>query len=168
MLSMERMGLSGRALFSKFLIRRVFGIYPLSVLIVVVAIILKFPPTSWADSYVWPGWSEVLSNVFLFQDFTHAGSVICVLWSLPFEVQMYAILPALFLLLLRYTSMRAVAMIWLTGIVIAVLEYVARNRMGDLDFLITRYIPASRQASRDGECQECFDPNFQGHYGFST
>jgi peptidoglycan/LPS O-acetylase OafA/YrhL len=54
---------------------------------------------------------------------------------------MYAILPALFLLLRRHTSIWAVAVIWISGIAIAVLEYIARNGNGDLDFLITRYFP---------------------------
>ena len=94
MLSMERLGLTGGKLYFAFLIRRFFRIYPLSVLAVLSALAFHFPSAPWVSGYIETGWKENLSNIFLIQNVTHSGSVLAVLWSLPFEIQMYAILPA--------------------------------------------------------------------------
>ena len=140
MLSMERLGLTGSSLYMAFLIRRIFRIYPLSVLAVLLVVACEIPSISWLGGYARPGWTEFLSNIFLTQNITHSGSVISVLWSLPFEIQMYAALPVLYLLMRRFPSVRTAWLMWLAGVAIAGLEYMVRNRSG-ASYLLTRYFP---------------------------
>ena len=140
MLSMERLGLTGGRLYVAFLTRRFFRIYPLSVLAVLSALAFHIPSAPWASGYLETGWKENLSNIFLVQNITHSGSVLAVLWSLPFEIQMYAILPLLFIFMRRFQSLRLAFLTWAAGVVIASLEYIARGG-GDMDFILTRYVP---------------------------
>lgn len=140
MLSMERMSLTGGELYSAFLIRRFFRIYPLSVLAVLSALAFHFPSAPWVSGYVGTGWRENLSNILLIQNITHSGSVLAVLWSLPFEIQMYLVLPLLFTFLRRSELLRPALLTWAAGIAIASLEYLARSG-GDTDFILTRYVP---------------------------
>jgi len=77
-----------RAVTLSFLAERVFRIYPLSIAVVVLLASL--------------GWGlhlaplALMSNVFLVQNLSGSPSITPVLWSLPFEVQMYLFLPALY------------------------------------------------------------------------
>jgi peptidoglycan/LPS O-acetylase OafA/YrhL len=101
MYSMQRSGLNGLPLLRNFYTRRLFRIYPLSVLAVLTAVALHL------DSGVngVPGLSRapevsvgrVLSNLLLVQNLAKPGSIINVLWSLPYELQMYIFLPFLFM-----------------------------------------------------------------------
>ncbi len=101
MYSMQRSQLSGVPLLKNFYVRRAFRIYPLSVLAVLTAAALHL------DSGVngIPGLSRaapvslgrIFSNLLLAQNLARPGSIINVLWSLPYEVQMYVFLPFLFM-----------------------------------------------------------------------
>ncbi len=141
MLSMDRLGLSGSSLYIAFATRRVFRIYPLSILAVLAAVVFHIPSTSWSGGYVWKGWSSLISNTLLIQNITHSGSVNCVLWSLSFELQMYALLPAIYLLMRRFPSLRTASLLWMMGIAAASLEYLVRNGSDELDYLLARYLP---------------------------
>lgn len=141
MLSMGRLGLSGFRLYSAFLIRRVFRIYPLSILAVLTVAAFRIPVASWAGGFNWIGWPAFFSNIFLTQNLTHSESILAVLWSLPFEMQMYLVLPVLFLLLCRFPSIKFAALIWLLGIAVACGEWALRHGGIEMDFLLTRYIP---------------------------
>lgn len=142
MMSMERLGLSGRNLWAAFVVRRVFRIYPLSILCVIAVVSLRVPSTSWTGyGYEWVGWPNFLSNIFLTQNLTQSYSVNCVLWSLPFEIQMYVILPLLFTWTLRFPSLRAMCAVWFMAVAIAASEYVARSGRCNTDFLLARYFP---------------------------
>ncbi len=100
MYSMERSGLDGSALAGNFYVRRLFRIYPLSILAVLTAVALHLDAVQGV-----PGLSRaapvatgrIVSNLLLMQNLFKTGSIINVLWSLPFEVQMYIFLPFLFL-----------------------------------------------------------------------
>jgi peptidoglycan/LPS O-acetylase OafA/YrhL len=83
----------------------------------------------------------VLSNLFLVQNITHSGSVNCVLWSLPFEVQMYTVLPVLFIILRRYPSIGAAWGAWAAGVVLATAEYLIRGGGPAEGDLLLRYFP---------------------------
>ena len=100
MYSMERSRLDGRSLAGNFYVRRLFRIYPLSMLAVLTAVALHLdavqgiPGLSRAEPVAL---GRIFSNLLLVQNLMRPGSIINVLWSLPFEVQMYAFLPFLFL-----------------------------------------------------------------------
>jgi peptidoglycan/LPS O-acetylase OafA/YrhL len=140
MMSMERSGLSGFRLYSAFLVRRIFRIYPLSIVAVLVVVFSRIPAVSGAGGFEWIGWSAFFSNVFLIQNLTRSQSV-DFLWSLPFEMQMYFVLPLLYLLLCRFPSLKSASMVWLGGIAIAWAEWAFQHGNADMDFLLTRYAP---------------------------
>jgi peptidoglycan/LPS O-acetylase OafA/YrhL len=141
MLSMGRLKLSGSRLFSVFLIRRVFRIYPLSIVAVLATATFRVPAACWTGGYEWIGWPSFISNFFLTQNLTQSISILSVLWSLPFEMQMYLVLPFLFLLLSRFRSIKSAFAIWLLGIVIACADWAIHRGIADLNFLLTRYVP---------------------------
>jgi peptidoglycan/LPS O-acetylase OafA/YrhL len=145
MLSMERLGLSGGKLYESFAVRRIFRIYPLSILGVLFVVAFHVPSVPWAEGtaiarFAWPGWQGLLSNILLTQNITQSASVICVLWSLPFEVQMYGFLPFLYMLVRRFPALRTTSLIWVGGVILATLEYAVRSST-DPEFLLFRYAP---------------------------
>jgi peptidoglycan/LPS O-acetylase OafA/YrhL len=141
MMSMERLGMAGWNLYKAFVIRRLFRIYPLSILSVCFVVCFRVPSIPWSGSYEWVGWPVFVSNALLTQNLTQSSSVICVLWSLPFEIQMYAILPLLFMLILRFPSPRATVGVWSVAVGVAAAEYIARPAGFNADFLLARYFP---------------------------
>jgi peptidoglycan/LPS O-acetylase OafA/YrhL len=119
MYSMERSHLTGWQLLTNFATRRIFRIYPLSVLAVLTALALHL------DSDIngirglshgqFPGIVCTASNLLLVQNLTNVKSIVNVLWSLPFELQMYAFLPFLFLWIRRGSpsgATRTRSMVW--------------------------------------------------------
>jgi peptidoglycan/LPS O-acetylase OafA/YrhL len=80
-----------------FYIRRGLRIYPLAIATILVVLIIGIP---WAvpvaglvQPYVRPSWSTIASNLLLVQNLAGKDDVASVLWTLPLEVQMYAVLP---------------------------------------------------------------------------
>ncbi len=118
MRTLARLPEQDRAL--RFYVRRIFRIYPLSVLVVCLVVMAGIPafPTR---PYQWPGWSELAANLALVQNLTLAPSVLDPLWSLPYEVQMYLVLPPLFLWV---THPRAPApiLVWLLALMLALIQ----------------------------------------------
>jgi peptidoglycan/LPS O-acetylase OafA/YrhL len=98
MYSMQRSHLKGLALVKDFYVRRLFRIYPLSILAVLTAVALRLHADGRGLSLgPRPGALELASNLLLVQNLTYSKSIIGPLWSLPLEVQMYLVLPFLFL-----------------------------------------------------------------------
>ncbi len=95
--SMERMRLTGWPLFRRFMIRRVLRIYPLSAMVVAVVPLLQIPVFSDGRPFEWPSFQGWLANLALVQNLTASPQVLDPLWSLPLEVQMYTVLPLIFL-----------------------------------------------------------------------
>jgi peptidoglycan/LPS O-acetylase OafA/YrhL len=140
MMSMTRMSLTGGALLRSFLIRRVFRVYPLAMFAVVVVVAGHIPRVSWDnEQYIWKGWSWFLANFFLVQNLFNWKSALGVLWSLPFELQMYLFLPALLVVTRRTHAARNLAFLWAAAMAVALGEIALRGQVGDGDFLITRY-----------------------------
>lgn len=143
MMSMERLKLTGFSLFASFMTRRIFRIYPLNTVAILIVLAARIPATSWgAGFYQWPGLKSLVSNLLLAQNLTGSPSLICVLWSLPFEIQMYAVLPFMFLWLTAVMGTRRVWLLMGGAVALAGLEYAVR--MGpapNLDSLVFRYFP---------------------------
>jgi peptidoglycan/LPS O-acetylase OafA/YrhL len=77
----------------RFYIRRIFRIYPLSivcVLLVVAAHTPRWPPAGVVETATPP---VLIANLLLVQNLIPLPSVTAPLWSLPFEIQMYLVLP---------------------------------------------------------------------------
>jgi peptidoglycan/LPS O-acetylase OafA/YrhL len=99
-------------LFARFMVRRTFRIFPLSVLAVLTVWLLDIP--AWDSRgghfiglHLGPG--AVISNLLLIQNLTHSESILATLWSLPYEFQMYLTLPFFFGLARRMTTSKLVA-----------------------------------------------------------
>jgi peptidoglycan/LPS O-acetylase OafA/YrhL len=96
MYSLERMHRAGGKVTQAFYVRRLFRIYPLSIVAVVLAVVLHVPWYTWGpprpDSA-----AAIASNLLLVQNVVAKEQILAALWSLPYEVQMYVVLPALFL-----------------------------------------------------------------------
>jgi peptidoglycan/LPS O-acetylase OafA/YrhL len=98
--SMER--LSGPHWIWAFYMQRAFRIYPLVWVLIIVCVVGHVPwtttPEAGYDLAVAHSGPAVLTNIFLVQNLLYQPDVLVVLWSLPLEVQMYAMLPLCFLL----------------------------------------------------------------------
>jgi peptidoglycan/LPS O-acetylase OafA/YrhL len=121
MMSMERHGLSGLRLHVTFYIRRFFRIYPLSIAVVAGVLVAHIPPNSWTVGFKHPDLATIFSNFFLCQNLISRPSVTGPLWSLPYEVQMYLILPGLFMFV-RKTTAGHLAGLWLGSVVVGLAQ----------------------------------------------
>ena len=108
MYSLERMPEQRRAW--RFLVRRAFRIYPLAILCVVSVVSLHIPVITQDGDFYRISATIIISNILLIQNLIGKYSVCGPMWSLPFEVQMYAVLPLIF----RITKMRKAA-VWVLG-----------------------------------------------------
>jgi len=131
MMSLERLGLHVWRLHWTFYIRRIFRIYPLSLATVVLALAFHIPHRSWDSQFQYFGRKEIISNIVLGQNLTLSRSIIGPMWSLPYEIQMYALLPALFMLIYRIRSAKALVGIWGAAIAGGFLQHwVATTHLG--------------------------------------
>ena len=92
---MDRLG--PEDLFRRFYVRRLARIYPLAIVTVMFVLAMRVPVQPWL-AYSAPDWRVIVENVLLVQNISGHESLLAPMWSLPFEVQMYAVLPVLFLL----------------------------------------------------------------------
>jgi peptidoglycan/LPS O-acetylase OafA/YrhL len=136
MMSMERLykRSRGKDVFRRFYALRMFRIYPLAVAWVLVAFIADFNPALGGADINW-GITQLVTNVTLSTNLFFQSEMVGGLWSLPLEVQMYLVLPFLFLFLKPRTWWWALV-IW--GICIPV-AYFQKDFSGRLTVL--RYAP---------------------------
>jgi peptidoglycan/LPS O-acetylase OafA/YrhL len=116
MMSLERT--PGRNLVINFYIRRIFRIYPLSILCILAALLFHVPQVPDGKFIPW-NWDDIATNLLLVQNIFKKQSIIAPLWTLPREFQMYLILPFLYFLLKRFSSSIVVLLLW-TGFFMAV------------------------------------------------
>jgi peptidoglycan/LPS O-acetylase OafA/YrhL len=100
-----------------FWCRRFFRIYPLSILFVVLIALFRIPANPGAV-YEWIGLTAFLSNLALIQNLTYDETILSVLWSLPLEVQMYMMLPGLYLPV-RNKRLYVSLGLWVVSVVLA-------------------------------------------------
>ena len=125
MYSMDRSRLNGFSLARNFYVRRAFRIYPLSILAVMTAVALHLdsgvngvPGLSHAEPVAM---GRIFSNLLLVQSLMRPGSIINVLWSLPYEVQMYIFLPFLFMWMRgRRSAPWHLSALWVVSVLLAV------------------------------------------------
>ena len=134
MFSLERIEATGESFFLSFYLRRLFRIYPLSIVCVSVIILFQLPRAPW-----WP-WSDpdlstILANLFLYTEFMYKPVVTSVLWSLPYEVAMYMVLPFLYLAGKAY-GVRGIFVLWCVAVVGAIAQPYVSSRLG-----VAQYAP---------------------------
>ncbi len=119
MLSLHRSGKGHQA--RNFLIRRAFRIYPLSW--AAIALVLLTGLTDQPMNAIHAaGVRGILANLFLVQNVERsAPSILGPLWSLPWEVQMYLLLPLFYFVLRRYERLLPALWLWLGASVCAFL-----------------------------------------------
>jgi peptidoglycan/LPS O-acetylase OafA/YrhL len=120
---------NGWALIRWFYIRRAFRVYPLSVCVILLSIALSIPPNAVGVPYRWQGARWLLANLLLVQNIPGIPEVASPMWSLPYEVQMYLVLPVLFLLLTAASSRWRLAAIYIAALLFCPL------------FRLLRYVP---------------------------
>lgn len=121
MLSLERLRTeaSPTRVCAAFYVRRLFRIYPLSIFAVVVVWLGSIPSAQIVGrhtlSLLQPSLMELCGNVLLVQNLwpKDARDIIGVLWSLPYEVQMYLVLPFLFYWLARRKQLWPLIVVWM-------------------------------------------------------
>jgi peptidoglycan/LPS O-acetylase OafA/YrhL len=118
MQSLERSEIAGDRIAISFFIRRAFRIYPLSIVCVLAILALRIPHSFYSNSFEFPTWRALIANLLLFQNATKDPSVTVPLWSLPYEVQMYALLPLVYLTV-RLTRSAAGAVLCFVGSALA-------------------------------------------------
>jgi peptidoglycan/LPS O-acetylase OafA/YrhL len=108
-----------------FLIRRAFRIYPLSIAIVLIVVVLSLPVEHLVDGVFRTtdefSLKDFISNIFLIQNLSGSDSIIAPLWSLPYEVQMYIFLPALYILASSTRSILSILLVWVSAACLALL-----------------------------------------------
>jgi peptidoglycan/LPS O-acetylase OafA/YrhL len=123
MLSLERQSAARyQSPYLAFVVRRIFRIYPLSVAVVAAVCAFHWPvgDTVLGQFVAAPfDWKAKASNVLLIQNLTHSQSVMATLWTLPYEMQMYLVLPLLFSVARYARSALPLLGIWLVAALLA-------------------------------------------------
>jgi peptidoglycan/LPS O-acetylase OafA/YrhL len=147
LLSLERQMGAGR-LALRFYVQRVFRIYPLSILCVLVTLAFRI---SWPDAVFAPhSGLSIAANLLLVQNaLGEHSSISPPLWSLPYEVQMYAVLPAVFWFLRARGMSRAIILV-VGSLALPVTEAVTHPFAA---FVVTRFVP-------------CFTGGALAYYGY--
>lgn len=86
---------------ANFLVRRMFRIYPLAVAVILTIVIFKIPQAVIGVHHFSgykPDFGDILSNLTLTQNFSFRAPILGPTWSLSYEMQMYVLLPLIFIL----------------------------------------------------------------------
>lgn len=106
-----------------FYVRRIFRIYPLAMVTVLGLVLFRMPlvgtPTDPFRAFH-PTVKLTLANLLLVQNLVRQPNAEGVLWSLPLEVQMYIVLPALFLFARKEEALWPFVVLW--GLAIGVVH----------------------------------------------
>ena len=110
MLSLDRS--PARRTLANFYVRRLFRIYPLSIVCVLAVLLVEVPQVP-EGAFVTFSWTEITSNLLLIQNLTKQADVIMPLWTLTREVQMYVALPAIYWIVRRFSSPLTPLLLWM-------------------------------------------------------
>jgi peptidoglycan/LPS O-acetylase OafA/YrhL len=139
--SMERSGLRGVSLLKDFYTRRIFRIYPLSILAIACALALHLGSdvngTSGLSYAPLPGKIAIVSQILLIQNLVDVRSIVNVLWTLPLEMQMYLFLPFLFAWIRSRAAFWPLIALWIASVFAARLQLhvAALSRASLLEFV---------------------------------
>ncbi len=127
-----------------FYIRRIFRIYPLAILAITVALTTRAPVLGGVNNffeYHHVSAHDALANYLLVQNLgNNTSSVLNVLWTLPFEVQMYVFLPMLFYFARFDRSIWPLLLVWLLVAKFCTLKFVDPDEL-NLATVIPIFLP---------------------------
>lgn len=127
MQSLERMSQQSRLrLITRFYTRRGLRIYPLAVVVILAVLALGLPQAPWrATLHSEYSLKVIVANLLLLQNLITGQSVLVPLWSLPYEVEMYLLLPLLFYVASSKSGVRMVLGLlvssWLAGYAVRII-----------------------------------------------
>jgi peptidoglycan/LPS O-acetylase OafA/YrhL len=137
MISLERQqSASSRHLWRRFMLRRLFRVYPLTVCVLAAIVLWRIPSQIVAAhfEYLRLGTAAMISNFMLTMNLTASPALLSPLWSLPYEFQLYALLPLLFTLANRWHSVLPVVAVCGITVVLALAQPLVPHG-GRLDIL---------------------------------
>lgn len=129
MFSLERTKADGAQLGIHFYVRRAFRIYPLSIAVVLGILAFSIPVASWPWQPADTSTRTVLANILLVQNLVYAPNVLGPLWSLPLEVQMYVMLPFLYLIVRKGSRLDVAVTLWAAAVGLALVQPLVSNRL---------------------------------------
>jgi peptidoglycan/LPS O-acetylase OafA/YrhL len=154
-MSIERTSLSGWKLAVNFYVRRAFRIYPLSIFVVLAMVAFHIPAMP-NVVYAPVSMPTLLANLGLVQNVTNAPYILGPLWSLPWEVQMYAVIPFIFLAL-RSRPAAAAWQLWLGVLIVRLLGLILHIKLLGLLAYAPCFLVGATIWRRSGE-----PPRFRG------
>lgn len=126
-----------------FYIRRVFRIYPLALLAVAVGVITRAPMAGTVENFfgrVPHTPLDILTHCLLLQDLRPGTPpIVNVMWTLPLEVQMYVVLPALFAFARKLDRVWPVVLVW--GLAAAFCRVTFDPNMVNLATVVPMFLP---------------------------
>lgn len=137
-----------------FYIRRAFRIYPLAIVAILIAVLLHVPAKTWGTpDAVTP--RVVIADLLLIQNLVVKQQVLGPLWSLPYEVQMYVVLPLLHWVAVRKAALQNLLLLYggFCAVGLTLLHFIPSINMfayipcflcGVLCYAISRGQPAKR------------------------
>jgi len=102
-----------------FYIRRVFRIYPLAIVAIIVALLFHAPVAGTAETFFQAAprtLDVVIPNLLLLHNLIMAPPIVSVMWTLPLEVEMYILLPMLFFFIRRNFSLWPLFVLWVLAV----------------------------------------------------
>jgi peptidoglycan/LPS O-acetylase OafA/YrhL len=125
MFSLEREhAKSPHKLWRRFMVRRFFRVYPLTTLVLAAIVVFKIPSQMVPPNfqYLHLSTADLVSNFLLTMNLTASQPLLSPMWSLPYEIQLYFVLPALFLLVQRWRGPAPVFGLWCFTLALALLQ----------------------------------------------
>ena len=105
-----------------FYIRRIFRIYPLAIAAILVTVLVHAPiggsPNHFFTYYP-ASPLQITADILLIQNLILSNPFLGVMWSLPLEVDMYILLPALFFFVRRNFSLWPLLAFWMLAVGVA-------------------------------------------------
>lgn len=142
MFSLERTRSESRGMFWRFYGRRAFRIYPLAIAAILVSVGFGLPSGHLirAGIYDIPDVTpaKLLSNLLLVQNLSDHRPILVQMWSLPLEIQMYLLLPAIFLVARRW-GVTSILGLWCASVVLALAQQM--THIADVRLSIVQYVP---------------------------
>ena len=125
MASLERQhSTSPNKLWRRFMVRRLFRIYPLGAFVIAVILLFGIPshliPPNFHSVHLDAG--GILANFLLVMNLANREPLLSPMWSLPYEFQLYLLLPSAYLLLRRRSGFAVAFGLWCLTLAPALLQ----------------------------------------------